>query len=412
MNNCFPKILVAIFMVLGLCLSGVVHAADTPEDIFWNSVRKGNVAEEYEAYLTQYPKGRYEAEARSHIEGLDKVENEFWRLANETSDHIAMAGYLDRFPEGRYASEARNIITELNNIEVASRLGRTIKDCAECPELIIIPEGTFDMGSNISESGPTISEGPIHQVTMTRKFALAKYETTVAEFRYFIKDTHYRTDAELDSGKQEGCNTFRVGALSSKVLWSKGDYWESLGFAQSDLHPVACISWNDAQAYIKWLKEKTGKKYRLPSEAEWEYAARAGTTSTYYWGDDEIKSCSYANVSDSTWGPFFLAAWSNALGCSDGYFFAAPVGSFLPNAFGLYDMIGNVAEWVEDCWNADYGNAPEDGSVLRIGKCDKHPIRGGAWGHESKLFRSAARIWAGSLYRSSYIGIRLARTLP
>ena len=172
---------------------------------------------------------------------------------------------------------------------------------------------------------------------------------------------------------------------------------------------MLCVSWNDARAYAQWLSRKTGKRYRLPTEAEWEYAARAGTTTSRYWGDDPAQACRYANVADQsrlqTWG------FGQKHDCTDGHYFTAPAGGHAPNRFGLYDMIGNVWEWTEDCWNASYAGAPVDGSAWLAGDCAQRVERGGSWSTVPRFARSGARHKNSADYRDNLTGFRVGRNL-
>jgi sulfatase modifying factor 1 len=178
---------------------------------------------------------------------------------------------------------------------------------------------------------------------------------------------------------------------------------------QTDSHPVLCVSWNDARAYAQWLSRKTGKRYRLPTEAEWEYAARAGGTAARYWGDDPAQACRFANVADQsriqTW------AFGQKHECTDCHYFTAPAAAYAPNRFGLYDMIGNVWEWTDDCWNASYGGAPADGTAWTVGYCSQHVCRGGSWSTVPRFARSAARHKNPADFRDNLTGFRLARNL-
>lgn len=272
------------------------------------------------------------------------------------------------------------------------------------PEMVVIPAGRFLMGSPESEVGRDKDEGPQREVSV-KTFALGKTEVTVGEFRRFVRTTSYKTDAERDVGVQ-GCKTLEDG----KWDWHAGRYWDNTGFKQSDKQPVACISWNDAREYVKWLSSSTGKSYRLPSEAEWEYAARAGSTTARYWGNNPDEACRYANVADQTTNGD--QSWSTKHNCTDGNWFSAPVASYTANAFGLYDMIGNVWEWVEDCSHDSYNEAPVDGRVWAGLNCSVRVLRGGSWGSGPVIARSADRNWSGAAVRINYGGFRLARMLP
>ena len=250
------------------------------------------------------------------------------------------------------------------------------RDCPNCPEMVTIPAGSFLMQSNDGVAGET----PDHQVTISAAFALGKFEVTVGEFRRFVLASGYRTEAEKNTDIA-ACHA--MDGYNDKSY----RYWDRPGFTQTDQQPVACISLNDAQAYVKWLGETTGKAYRLPNETEWEYAARAGTTTSRYWGDDPNQACLYANVADQSTGP--NAMDGNARHeCNDGYHYTAPVGTYKPNAFGLHDMIGNVWEWVE---GNKHNDAPTDDKVLSADGTER-VLRGGSWFNGPQLARAAASV--------------------
>ena len=193
--------------------------------------------------------------------------------------------------------------------------------------------------------------------------------------------------------------------------------WEAPGFEQGEIEPVVCVSWEDAKAYVRWLSRETGQDYRLPSEAEWEYAARAGTTTPFYWGARVNEHCSHGNGTDRTAERTFRSRWDRLYAwrssdCTDGVARTAAVGSYNPNAFGLYDMAGNVHEWVEDCWHDNYSGAPRDGAArISGGDCARRVSRSGSWNGRVERLRSASR---GSDYagdRNSTYGFRVARRL-
>jgi len=276
------------------------------------------------------------------------------------------------------------------------RLDRAFKECADCPEMVAIPAGKFMMGSPATEHGRFDAEGPQHVVSV-RAFAIGKFEVTTAEFLSFLRETGYQP------------------APCDPIL---GLTWQSPGRGlayppgETDppLEPAVCLSWNDAQAYLSWLNGKVRAlassrssrdgPYRLPSEAEWEYAARAGRMTARWWGDAIGVGNANCNGCGSRWDGRLIA----------------PVGSFGPNPFGLYDMLGNAWQWVSDCWNESYVGAPTDGSSWTRGDCSKRVLRGGSWSNVPVFVRSAARSRADAAGRdfdlSSYAGFRLARTLP
>jgi len=260
------------------------------------------------------------------------------------------------------------------------------------------------MGTPASEAGHYDDEGPVHRVTIDKPFALGRNEVTVAEFRRFAEDSGYATDAEKNTGRK-GC----AGWGNGNWDWREGHSWKSPGYEQTDQQPAVCVSWNDARAYVRWLSQKTGKRYRLPTEAEWEYAARAGTTTARYWGENPDQACRYANVADRT--THQGSSWNAKHNCNDGHWFPAPVGSYAPNKFGLYDVLGNAWEWTEDCWNASYSGAPGDGSAWLGGNCSQRVARGGSWLDDPRGARSGLRNRGSSGGRYDDFGFRLARTL-
>jgi formylglycine-generating enzyme required for sulfatase activity len=252
--------------------------------------------------------------------------------------------------------------------------GSEFKDCAECPAMIALPPGSFTMGSPISESGRDRDEGPEHRVTIPNALAVGKYEVTFAEWDACVADGGCKGYQPPDEG------------------WGRGN------------HPVVNVSWTDAQSYIQWLRNKTRQPYRLLSEAEWEYAARANTVSAYYWGARAGTTSARFNGSTIPVGSFAPARPSPASG-------TVPVGSYAPNSFGLYDMSGNVSEWAEDCLNRNYDGAPDNGSTWKTGNCDLRALRGGAWNSGSDNLRSANRDWDAIGFRVNRNGFRVARGL-
>ncbi len=257
--------------------------------------------------------------------------------------------------------------------------GGTFKDCVQCPEMVVIPGGSFLMGSLAGERGRVKDEGPQHRVTV-RRFAMGKYEVTFAQW-----------DACQAAG---GCS-HRPGDEG----WGRGN------------RPVINVSWNDAKQYVVWLSRRTGKRYRLPSEAEWEYAARAGTTAARHWGEDADLACGYGNVHDRTSKSENGFAYKPHE-CDDGYAKTAPAGSFRANDFGLHDVLGNVWEWVEDCWNDSYSGAPSNGRAWTTGECTQRVLRGGSWHGRPWDVRAASRDRYDTGDRDDILGFRAARTLP
>ena len=291
------------------------------------------------------------------------------------------------------------------------------RDCATCPEMVRIAPGSFIMGTDVplGPAGPAspsqqnsfgnarMRNGPTHKVTISRGFSLGRYEITRGEFAEFVADSRYVPGADCDGLDDLGEYT------------RKGSGWDNPGFAQTDREPVVCISWNDAQAYVAWLSKRTGRRYRLPTDAEWEYAERAGGPNTkYWWGDSIDDSCAYANLSDLDQ---HFQTWKGA-DCHDGHVATAPVGSFKPNAFGLYDMTGNAWEFLADCAHDGYtADAPTDGSAWVSGACAKdvhgQPLtlrRGGSFDHGAAEIGSATvRLAQEVTVRKGNSGFRIAR---
>lgn len=285
-----------------------------------------------------------------------------------------------------------------------------LRDCPYCPEMLVVPAGVFTLGTSASAVEVDLDRGeaPPQPVTMARAFAIGKYEVTVGEFRAFVTATQYAIAGD--------CRVASGGAWLR--LADRG--WQDPGFAAppADNEPVVCVSWDDAKAYADWLSKATGKVYRLPSETEWEYAARGGTTTPRYFGDrdsDEATvlstACDYANIYDSSAVIELAFAEPNAR-CSDGHTYTAPVGSYKPNAFDLYDVIGNAREWVRDCYTASYTGRPLDERAWEwAGGCELRGARGGSWASRPSASRAAARGAEPQGLRQSDLGFRLVREL-
>lgn len=276
------------------------------------------------------------------------------------------------------------------------------------PALIVIPTGKFKMGAADDETGHRQSEQPQHEVTIATGFALGRDEVSVAQFHDFVDDSNYVTDAE----KAGVSNVYdeRTGRIINRhgVTW-RDDYLGDR--ADGDL-PVVHVSWNDAEAYVKWLSARTGKHYRLPSEAEFEYALRAGSKTRYPWGNSRPPKVLENVTGDGDRSTQLRRSWAKAFRHYDDHYWGpAPIGTFPPNAFGLVDMDGNVSEWVADCWHDNYTRAPGDSQAWMNPGCAVHVIRGGSWGSAPDQVRSAYRISGPSSTRSPRVGIRVARDL-
>ena len=275
------------------------------------------------------------------------------------------------------------------------------RECEQCPLMVVVPAGEFVMGVEGGEVGRP--DGPPHAVRIARPFAIGKFELTNREFAAFVADTGYETAPPC--AVRDG----DTWVLHPEALWT------DLGTGQDSEpdHPVACVNWLDARAYVAWLAEKTGQPYRLPSEAEWEYAARGGAVGRFAWGDDPAGACAHANVYDRSAQAMHGYSWE-AADCDDGFAMLAPVGQLQANGFGLHDVAGNLWEWLEDCYEAPYPpDIPVDGSAYGPppGGCERRSVRGGSW---------TSRISRQSLFfrgrdpedlRYSIFGFRVARSL-
>lgn len=337
----------------GFQASGIVPRA-SPEQFelaFWNSIKDSEHAGDYEAYLKAYPKGRFAALAQARLQRLRGVPQQAKPSAppapsppraNALPVKPPPAAPADRHPAPPPAGT-----------------GPEIRDCQGCPVLVVLPADTFTMGNNASDP----SEKPAHQVHLGAAFAIGKFEVTVQQW-----------NACVDAG---ACAKVAQASNASATA------------------PVRDVSWDDAQQYLKWLTSVSGKPYRLPSEAEWEYAARGGTATPYWWGPK--MATGKANCKDC--GP----PWSPDQ--------PANAGSFVANPYGLYDTSGSVWEWVADCWHNNFKDAPADGRVWDEPNCQVRVIRGGSWREGAAYMVASTRFKYDASVRQAQNGFRVARNL-
>ncbi len=253
--------------------------------------------------------------------------------------------------------------------------GETVKDCALCPEMVGIPAGTFQMGSNDGSN----NEKPVHTVNV-KAFYMSKYETTIAEYLACVQDGGCKPPEWLESGNKYNIHT------------GSDDYYKRAGMSENNKnHPITGVSWNDAKTYEVWLSKKTGKEYRLPTEAQWEYACRAGSVGKYSFGNDKSQLGNYGWYGDNSGKT------------------THPVGGKKPNAWGLYDMHGNVWEWLEDEYHDSYSGAPVDGSAWLSGGSNARLGRGGSWSFDDSWLLCAVRAGGGTTGGGSHLGLRLSR---
>ncbi|HVC63164.1 MAG TPA: SUMF1/EgtB/PvdO family nonheme iron enzyme [Acetobacteraceae bacterium] len=295
----------------------------------------------------------------------------------------------------------------------ATAPGTVVREGPDYPEMVLIPVGSFVMGvpdeEEQREDVPQQVRGrstPQRHVAIATPFWLGRYPVTRGEFAAFVNDTgHQMPDKAWTYEPNE------------KGEWQyaerPGRGWRNPGYAQTDRHPVVCVSHADAAAYAEWLSRRTAQQYHLPSEAEWEYAARAGTRTARFWGDGREQACRYANVADRSLMARIKATFDadRFFDGDDGFPFTAPVGTFLPNAFGLHDMLGNVWEWTADPWHDNYNGAPGDGSAwMTGGNPARRVLRGGSWNGNPRNVRAGYRFRLEPGDRVFNVGFRLART--
>ena len=345
---------------------------------FWDSIKNSNYASDYEAYLKAYPNGRFATLAKARIERLQATASapapgaapavappappaasKAQAAAAQPGHAVAASGPAPApAPATPSAPVAATAKAAVNSAATGSAAGDS-KDCAACPAMVSLPAGSFTMGSNAGD----ISERPPHHVTIGAPFAIGKYAVTVEQWN--------------------AC----VMASACPKLSSEN--------ASGTKAPARDLSWDDVQQYVKWLTKVTGKPYRLPTEAEWEYAARGGTSTPYWWGDQMRKGN------------------TNCKGCGDPWHESVPenVGTFAANPYGLYDMGGNVWQWVSDCWHSSYRDAPADGRVWDASGCNMRVIRSGSWLEGADYMLASTRFKYSQSVRQSQNGLRVAKDL-
>jgi formylglycine-generating enzyme required for sulfatase activity len=346
-----------------------------------------------ELQATRLHRTSFETDAKALIEGVVRsIKLARGDAVQTVRPSITPVSPGDKYPpEGRIKVDARiaNGAPE-GWFKPGAGKAEWFKDHDAGPEMVVVPTGSFMMGSPESEPQRHDNESPRHKVSIARPFAVGRHEITRGEFAAFIHETGYTTgDANV----------------WTDMVWRNDPdiSWRNPGFAQDDKHPVVCVSWDDAKAYTKWLSQQSGKSYRLLTEAEWEYAARAGTTTPFWWGSSITPAQANYN------GGYTYA------GGSEGEYREAtvPVGSFSPNPWGLFNVHGNVWEWCDDVWHDTYHGAPSDGSVrLKRGDSTSRILRGGCWAALPSYSRAARRVGYPPRGGGNTFGFRVGRTLP
>ena len=298
-----------------------------------------------------------------------------WQLVSSSNSASVIEAFRNKYATDALYSGLANERLALLQPNPTPKAITTFRDCAECPEMLVVPKGRYIMGAPANEPGFDAMEGPQHPVTISADFAVGKFEVTLAQFKAFA----------ADSGHTPATSCL----LWNGTTWKKQEDRSYLkpGFAITEKQPAVCLSWDDAKAYVDWLSSHTGGKYRLLTEAEWEYAARAGSTGAFVSGDQ--LSADQAKFESTT---------------------PAEVGGYAPNAFGLYDMLGNAWEWTQDCFSPNYDNASSDGSAFVAADC-KRTYRGGGWANAMKDLRVASRGFNAPELHVDIFGLRVAKTL-
>ncbi len=423
--------------------------ANSSESSIWEETEKGNRVSDYQAYLAQYPRGRYASIAEGRINllqeqanrALSQQDQDAWSRATNIGTEAGYQDYLKQYPKGLYLVQAQARIKKLQDAhhktESQTKPGSEFRDCPECPEMVVLPAGEFNMGSNDGEA----DEQPVHHVTIRKIFAIGKTEITQGQWRALMSTTtvqqrgeeselgelvgkirhilpdHRKRDvteshfnvimetspesykncgdhctAEQKRAMREDAERNNAEASGNQIVVDNNpSYFKNCG----DECPVEQVSWADAQKYIQKLNAKTGKQYRLPSEAEWEYACRGGTHNEYCGSDNAASVAWYATNSTSQ---------------GNGGRSTHAVATLSANGFGIFDMSGNVWEWVEDSYHANYIGAPSDGSVW-TGDVGRHILRGGGWSSKPPEVRAAERSRSEPANRGS-VGFRVVRVLP
>lgn len=283
-----------------------------------------------------------------------------------------------------------------------------LRDCPDCPEMVTVPAGIAILGATAADPHRRPDELPERTFTLREPFEVSRFEITRDQYEAFVRAT----------GRSVGGDCLTDRRQRGNWVYDSQTTFRDPGFVQSGSHPVACVSWDDAKAYADWLSARTGAHYRLLTEVEWEYVARGGAANTIYpWGDDSSMGCSFANGFDQVGLGVYEGIDTSGypvydpLNCEDGWVNTMPVGSLRPNGFGVFDMIGNVSEWIEDCHTPSHDAIAEDGAPRAIaGSCEKRVAKGGSWGTLGHNLRTAERFPYAPTHRDDSIGIRVAKS--
>ena len=354
----------------------------SPEMMEWQVIQHSEVPEDLSAFIDKYPDGAFTVYARNRLERLkakssmiESLELNDWRKNSDSPSTYGLKNFLRKYPEGKYTTAARDLLGELEaksneKSEAAKKKAKPAAD-RKYPELVSIPAGCFE--DNCVDG-----------------FKLGRYEVTVGQFKRFVDDTGYVTDTEDGANGKNGC----VGYSNGKMNWQAQLTWRFPGFAQAPDEPVVCLSLSDVEEYLDWLGSKTNGNYRLPTNDEWEIAARGRETADNFWQQRNSNACQFANIADNN------TIAREYFKCNDQHAHTAPVGTYQPNVFGAYDMLGNVWEWTSTVLDASVTWAER-----------KHVSRGGSWVNGPKRVGFSGRAKVPVYIRTNYLGFRVAQNL-
>jgi len=381
----------------------------------WERIKDRDDAAALRDHIAKYPSAPSAITARNRLDALQRLQAEPKRLEPSNSQEAsqrqeatqrqeALRPQTD--PQWQLAAKSPELPAP-PPVTIPKPLpgpvfGEAFRDCPDCPELVAVPSGEFMMGSakqDIASGIAAANEGPQHRVGIGRPLAIGRFEVTREQFERFVQASGYTIG--------DHCFTLEENTPKERADRS----FRNPGYAQGGTHPAVCINWADAKAYVAWLSQTTGKAYRLLSEAEWEYAARAGGALGEHDAKDPAAACKVANGADQSAQQAQLLRDYTYMDCTDGYAHTAPVGSFKANAFGLFDLIGNVWEWTEDCFADSYAGAPADGAAYAQAVCPARTVRGGSWFGTAESLGPAFRAKAAANARYDDIGFRIARVL-
>ncbi len=386
----------------------------------WKKARKNNSIDSYKQYLVKFSNGYFVEQAKKMKAKL-KLTQQHIALNIKVTPHDAKIELLNintvyepnmRLAAGRYQvkvskryfddkilwldlkPDTKGVSVDLKRSQVSETLRNLVNS------LQTISAGEYVMGCSERDSNCDDNEKPRHVVKVDA-FLISAFEVTKAQFSEFVRESAYISDAELNAAGYLGCKAYDK---AQEFSWQSGTSWRNPGFFQQPNAPVVCVSQRDALAFISWLSLRTDKQFNLPTEAQWEYAARGGSKQRFSFGSSFKKLCQFSNIADRSSRRALPKSYFN---CEDKKRFTAPVGIYKSNLFNLHDMQGNVLEWTTDCWNDSYVKAPSDTAAWSTGDCTKAVVRGGSWAQKPWYQRSSARNWSGINYRSAENGFRV-----